>query len=688
MFLKSLALKNIRSYIDERIEFPSGSLLIAGDIGSGKSTILLAIDFALFGARPNELPASSLLRNGAKRGEVVLEFTIDGKEVEIKRVLEKKANSVAQTAGYIAINGTRKDLMSMGLKSIVFELLGYPAADIKAGKSLIYRYTVYTPQEQMKQILMMKADERLNTIRSIFNIDKYKRIRENAKAVSRELKKTASHLEGIAYDLKEKQEKRALLESQMKSMLDDLKKKETVHAKIKGNLENKKKEKAAIQDAMKKLVTLMREASIKKTRLESDEKMHQSYRTEIDDAAKRVEKMQAENDFEQKIRDLEKEIGELAMLKEKAAKADDDIRHIEQKMTESYTRKNTSDEIIRNILALSECPTCKQQVPDQHKERIRETETKKAENFEKIIALHKKTLDELRAGQKDIRLKVDAIHDKEKVLVRLRSDFRAFNEIKDGIEKKNLKAKELLESIGLLKTAIIGIEKDIEPLKDTEERSERIEKEFEILNGEYTITLAQLEKARQQVSSADAEKSALEKEITLKMKAKEESVALNEITDWMKEYFLQLMENMEKHIMLSILHDFDMLFREWFNMLIDDDTLQARIDQEFTPVIEQNAYETSYNYLSGGEKTSIALAYRLALNKVINNMSEEIKTKNLLILDEPTDGFSSEQLDKVRDVLIELNLAQTIIVSHEEKIEGFVEKTIRVEKKEHVSHIV
>jgi exonuclease SbcC len=48
----------------------------------------------------------------------------------------------------------------------------------------------------------------------------------------------------------------------------------------------------------------------------------------------------------------------------------------------------------------------------------------------------------------------------------------------------------------------------------------------------------------------------------------------------------------------------------------------------------------------------------------------KIKTKDLVILDEPTDGFSEQQLDKMRGVLEELNAEQLIIVSHEQKIEG------------------
>jgi len=63
----------------------------------------------------------------------------------------------------------------------------------------------------------------------------------------------------------------------------------------------------------------------------------------------------------------------------------------------------------------------------------------------------------------------------------------------------------------------------------------------------------------------------------------------------------------------------------------------------------------------------------------------KIKTKDLVILDEPTDGFSEQQLDKLRDVLQQLDVKQMIIVSHEQKIEGFVENVIKFKKSAGVS---
>ncbi|KKK69720.1 hypothetical protein LCGC14_2931220, partial [marine sediment metagenome] len=142
----------------------------------------------------------------------------------------------------------------------------------------------------------------------------------------------------------------------------------------------------------------------------------------------------------------------------------------------------------------------------------------------------------------------------------------------------------------------------------------------------------------------------------------------------------------EKNVMLKLKTEFSKLFAEWFSMLVSD-IFEVTLDENFPPVIEHQDYEIDYSYLSGGERTAIALAYRLALNQTINSILSNIKTKDLVILDEPTDGFSDMQLDKMRDVLEELNVKQLIIVSHEQKVEGFVENVVKLKKEKGVSVI-
>lgn len=139
--------------------------------------------------------------------------------------------------------------------------------------------------------------------------------------------------------------------------------------------------------------------------------------------------------------------------------------------------------------------------------------------------------------------------------------------------------------------------------------------------------------------------------------------------------------------MAKVNMDFNGYFQKWFEMLVGGENLEISVGEGFSPRILQDGYDLEYGNLSGGEKTAVALAYRLALNQVINNLASEIKTRDVLILDEPTDGFSDEQLERMKSVLDELKIQQIILVSHEEKIESFVQHVIRLRKEGHVTRI-
>ena len=160
MKLHKICLENIRSYISEEIIFPDGKVLLWGNIGSGKSSILYALDFVLFGLQRSELAGASLLRNGTDEGSVKLFFSLDEKEYILKRVLKKTKNGIVQDAGYIVRNGVKEEKTALELKQIVLDLLHYPKDLLTKNKTLIYRYTVYTPQEEMKTILLIPKEER------------------------------------------------------------------------------------------------------------------------------------------------------------------------------------------------------------------------------------------------------------------------------------------------------------------------------------------------------------------------------------------------------------------------------------------------------------------------------------------------------------------------------------------------
>ena len=208
MFIQEVKLSNVRSYGLQTINFSEGITILSGDIGSGKSTILMALEFALFGILRGKTSASELLKHGEKEGFVELKCEIQNKEIIIRRSLKRTSTSVAQKEGYLSINGEKESLTPIELKARILNLLGYPDSLINTSTNL-FRYTVYTPQEQVKQILFESSDERKDIIRKIFDIDKYNRVSENINYYKTNLREIISRLQGQTDDVKTLQEQLA-----------------------------------------------------------------------------------------------------------------------------------------------------------------------------------------------------------------------------------------------------------------------------------------------------------------------------------------------------------------------------------------------------------------------------------------------------------------------------------------------
>ena len=201
MKINKLVLKNIRSYKNQEIDFPTGSILLAGDIGAGKTTILLAIEFALFGLQPGQR-GSSLLSNGENEGSITLEILIGNTEVTIERYLKRTSKTISQDSTAITIDGVKTEMSITEIKTKILELLGYPEEFLKK-TNLLYRYTVYSPQEEMKQIIQEDAETRLDMLRHIFGIDKYRKIKDNLLLVSSNLRERARALQSEIKNIEE-----------------------------------------------------------------------------------------------------------------------------------------------------------------------------------------------------------------------------------------------------------------------------------------------------------------------------------------------------------------------------------------------------------------------------------------------------------------------------------------------------
>ncbi len=684
MRIKSIKLENIRSYLNEEIEFPEGSVLLSGDVGSGKSSILLAMEFALFGIRAKHLTGNSLLRNGKNTGSVALRFEIDGKDVLVKRTLKRSKDKVEQDSGYIIVDGLKREATAVELKTQILSLLGYPKELVTKTKNLVYRYTVYTPQEEMKLILSEEEEARIDTLRRVFGIDKYKKIRENSQIIVKELNDKIKILGIKTEDVEEKsrrkeeiKSKAAEIEAKINSIAPELLKIRERIAKSKEGIERNEQRARELYSLKKELEMMKRETQAGNEQKKSNTEEIEALERQIAELSKTAEKSIDSKSVRIQIKSCDDRIIFL----------EGRLKEARNMMREHQVMKRHSEDVKDNIIRLDKCNTCEQNVSKEHKELISRRENEKIMQYERLIH----SLDEQIKREESELVKVKSMLDE------LREEEKSMEIAK--IRMENLKEKKerrgrLLKANAEIERRITESNKNVLELMAKLEGLRNIEEEQQKLRAEMEIALNEEKESEARKRGFEREKellaeniSALEAEIEAKMILKKRMSSMMQLKNWVDEFFVKINTVMERQVMLSVHSEFNSLFKEWFGMLMEEEAISGRIDEQFTPVIEQNGYETGIENLSGGERTAAALAYRLALNKVVNDLTSGIKTKELIILDEPTDGFSSQQLDRIRDVLGQLGIKQTIIVSHESKIESFVDNVIRIGKNEHVSMV-
>ena len=658
--------------------------MLAGDIGSGKTTILLSIEFAIFGLMKGIVSGSMLLRHGAASGSVELTLEIDKKPVTITRSLKRKGDNIQQDTGTLTIGDSTFEGTPQELKSRILSLLGYPESLLNKSKSLIFRYTVFTPQEDMKKILYESKDERLDILRRLFNIDKYKRIKENTLGLTKEIRSQISFLEGKLEALPTKKKEASILKATIVSLKDELKSAGKKLEDARAAALKKANEVRSLEAEFEKARVAERELGVKKAELalitsnsSKLEAERQTLKVEVDSL---ISELQGFDPSSAKAMAEKLELKRIELNK-----LSRQLDEIHSKTAEFSTKKDAAEEILKQVTGLNECPTCLQKVSPEHMEDVKIKQNSIIHacgaNLVKLSEFQKKFLEKKNLAQAEI----DNYLKGEKEFERFSFKIKYLDEKKRRKELIENEQSLLLEKTRSLRAVIERLSAAWEQEKGKKELISKARAELDMLISRRSsceslnsgIT-AKLEVNNMALKQLEADLSSLKEDESSLHKAKEKK-------SWLETDFIALVDSIEASVLSRIYSEFSSFFEQWFSTLIEDESISASLDDSFTPVITQNGYETSIDNLSGGEKTSVALAYRLALNKVINDFMSSVNTRDVIILDEPTEGFSSDQLDRVRDVLNQTKVAQTIIVSHEAKMEGFVDSIIRIRKAGHES---
>ena len=362
------------------------------------------------------------------------------------------------------------------------------------------------------------------------------------------------------------------------------------------------------------------------------------------------------------------------------------IKELNQKSSDILAKEKSLEELRKDLserrdrfFDISICPTCLQNVPNSHKHNIlNETEGKISDIRKQLIEISA----ELNIIQNNLELgnnereklekektRLEILRSKKEDTIQAQKRLDDYKKQASSLEKDILLLEKHLES---LRTDIASYSKFAQSAKQKQDELKKAfldEKNAEIFFAEKRKELQLTAKEEENLNLIIANKELVKSNL-------QNSLELN---DWLSSQFSTFIDNIERSVLLKLRKEFSNIFNKWFHMLAGQ-SFEVQLDENFTPLIMSQDTEMDYQFLSGGERTAVALAYRLALNQTINSLMSQIRTKDIVILDEPTEGFSEAQIIKIREVLEELNAAQLIIVSHEQKIEGFVDNVIRLEK--------
>jgi len=679
MLFKKLHLQNIRSYENLKIEFPKGSVLLAGDIGSGKTSILLGLQFALFGLQPGQ-KGTSILRRGTENAYACLEIDIDGEIITLERTVKKsKSGGITQDSNTITIGTTREELSTSEMKDRVIRLLNYPKEFVKKS-NLLYKFTIYTPQEEMKSIIQERPEVRLDTLRHIFGIDRYKRIKDNSQILLQKVKESIKIKEILASELNLLKEKFTIENERKIILAREINNLNLDHQK----LLNKKHEFEEKLNSIQKLIEEKRD-------IDSEIVGLQAFLRGKRDLELRMKKdlILMQRQTHEKIDFSEERLRAVLELLEKHKRLFEDknqrFLELSSQISVLYSKKEIPQKLNEKIMSLENCPTCFQTVGQEHKTKI----TKRTQfDIEEIGRELEQKIQEKYVQIKDIEKEKELIQGYEYDKNNLQQDKIKFE------HQRIIEVKMKSDAFILDRTSneIIVLQEQIEQLKiktesfsQSQENFDNLKQEDQKVRDESQAKEISLAEKNKELELLRKRLDELQGEIKNKEKIREQINYLRGLQDWIQEKFITMINLTEKNVMTKLRSEFSSIFCEWFLILVSD-SLSVRLDEDFTPIISNQDYEIEYDFLSGGERTAVALAYRLALNQVLNSLLSRIKTKNMIILDEPTDGFATEQIDKMRDIFEQLKAEQIILVSHEEKIEGFVDHIIRI-KKDRISRI-
>jgi exonuclease SbcC len=683
--ITSIELGNFLSHSETKLDFENGVTVFVGHNGAGKSSIIDALTFALFGKHTRK-STKGLIKRGATQGFSKVDFTINGIQYQAVRKIDSKGGLVAKfskkvNGKIIEIAAGERKQLGESMTHEIEKIIGLDFEKLKIASIV--------QQGELNSIIKAKPKEFKELINAVIGIDKLdvasmamKEVIKNFRGnIKEEVGYDDTHIEILQRDL----------EKYLLELAESKPRKELLR-------ENHKK----LQQKITKLRVKLEEDTPKIDKIKQLEVRKQELQTYAREAIREIQHEITEK--ERKIQDCEEcfqHAGLKIDLETKVENAYQVVEGTQDKIQELSNQVASLKEKLVLAVKLqirnNRCPVCDSAVEKLNPLFQEEHLRKELVLIQENIVAAKKEQEMYHKKRSDLTEKLQNARDAEATLkAHSINNEEELKKIKEEINVKKINVQKIptFSNSNLLEIAQIDSHSKI--------IFENILKLEEEIGGfdqiQFTNLKNSINEKQGNLSHIDQQLGAItEKILTSEVQTEKIQKAIAELKT-VKEYMTQL-DSIQSNIFSRdgsvatslrswALNSISTKASEYLTLL---NTKIQRIHlsekaRDITITCYSRKEVLDLESLSGGEKVSVALALRLGMAKLLG-----ASNLNLMILDEPTIHLDAERKKSLVGVLSQLsNISnseipmQFIIITHDAEIfeDSTVEKIYKFESTE------
>jgi exonuclease SbcC len=652
-----IRLKNWKSHLDSEFKFSKGVNAFIGQMGAGKTSVMDAISFALYGTFPThksrKVPLDELImkKPQKKRTSMVeLFFRAGVKEYSVKRVLELEKGT---TSAEIREDGNLLEVNPQGVTGMVEGILQMDYD--------LFSRAVYSEQNALDYFLTIPSGHRKDLIDRMLRLERFEKAREASVALANRTEQQGEEKARMVSDME-----REGIEEKIGKLEGDLRGLKGESRELKARYRLAASERKALEERLSVFEEKENLLNEIKSRLSGIDAGLKEVREGITEGRKRLRGRDARA-MKERIRQAERKIRDSESGLEKKRREAESGR-------ERIAGLNTEIMLVTKDISKLEglgarCPVCESRV----------TEAKKQE-----------LVGEKREREQGLRGEVNSL-----VL-----SVKMINQERDSLERR-LRERELQRE------RFSGLLEEAERIGDLRKRQGEYSKEKEGLRREKArlekgFDRAGLKALRKSMEEKGAEEASLKERVSgLGERLEEGSERLREIRErrellerYRKELvegekirgdlkrftraLLLTQEQLRSEFLKTVNNIMDRVWQELYPYG-DFEGIRLAIEGDYTLQLrEPGGWVSVEGRVSGGERSMACLALRIAFSLAF------IPNLRWLILDEPTHNLDSGAIEHFARILRERMpefVEQVFLITHEERIsEGVTGNLYKLER--------